>query len=491
MQLSINRFKAPAKPRFIFSHLFLGVIGSMQMVMSQSPGNFTATGSMTTPRANHTATLLLNGKVLIAGGFGVTAFNAPVVSAEIYDPTTGTFTSTGNMTTVRTQHNATLLADGRVLITGGRSVANGAILTSAELYDPSTGTFTAIGERTSMSVSRGTATLLGNGKVLITGGPTATLYDPATGTFTATLAYAGQSPEFVETATLLPDSRVLLTGEAGGTGWAELYDPGTGTFSLTGPMIGWDELNTATLLTNGKVLFLSSGEGDGTTAGDLAGAEIYDPATGAFNLIGFTTASHEFSTNALLPNGTVLITGGQLPGGNGSVSAEIYAGNYSFYAPKNMTTARHDHTATLLPDGTVLIAGGFSSWPYPTSSAEIYQPQELKAAPVLFSLSHDGRGQGAIWHTATGEIVSPDNPGVAGEALSMYTTSLVDGGVIPPNVAVGGRFAEIIFFGNAPGHLAFNQVNFTVPSGMAPSAAVPVRLTYLGRPSNEVTIGLR
>jgi uncharacterized protein (TIGR03437 family) len=187
-----------------------------------------------------------------------------------------------------------------------------------------------------------------------------------------------------------------------------------------------------------------------------------------------------------------LIAGGQLPGGNGLASTELYApGTGSFYAAGNMTTARAGLTATLLPDGTVLIAGGFSVWPYPTSSAEIYKPPVLQAAPVLFSLSQDGQGQGPIWHAAIGQVASPDNPAIAGEALAMYCTSLVDGGVIPPQVAIGGRLAEILFFGNAHGYQGFNQVNFRVPSGVAPGAAISVRLTYLGRPSNEVTISLR
>jgi uncharacterized protein (TIGR03437 family) len=139
----------------------------------------------------------------------------------------------------------------------------------------------------------------------------------------------------------------------------------------------------------------------------------------------------------------------------------------------------------------VLISGGFSIWPAPTASAEIYHPAVLVHAPVLFSLSGDGQGQGAIWHATTGQIASPDNPAIAGEALSMYTTSLVHGGMVPPQVAVGGGHAEIIFFGDAPGYPGYYQVNFRVPSGVAPGPAVSVRLTYLSRPSNEVTISVR
>ena len=115
----------------------------------------------------------------------------------------------------------------------------------------------------------------------------------------------------------------------------------------------------------------------------------------------------------------------------------------------------------------------------------------LVPAVVLFSLSGDGQGQGAIWHTATGQIASSNNPTVAGEILSMYTTSLVEGGVIPPQVAIDGKLAEILYFGDAPGYPGYNQVNFRVPNGVEPGSAVSVRLTYIGRPSNAVTIGVR
>jgi uncharacterized protein (TIGR03437 family) len=108
----------------------------------------------------------------------------------------------------------------------------------------------------------------------------------------------------------------------------------------------------------------------------------------------------------------------------------------------------------------------------------------------LFSTSGDGKGQGAIWHAQTGQIASAGNRAVAGEALSMYTTSLANGGVIPPQVAIGGRLAEVLYFG-ASGYPGYNQVNFRLPSGLAPGSAVSVRLNYIGRPSNQVTLGVR
>jgi len=180
-----------------------------------------------------------------------------------------------------------------------------------------------------------------------------------------------------------------------------------------------------------------------------------------------------------------------LPPGRRSQRGALRSFRGAFAAASDMTTARSWHTATLLPDGAVLMSGGYGDGGVKFASAEVYKPPLLKAAPVLFSVSGDGQGQGAIWHATTGEIASPNSPAIAGEVLSMYTTSLVDGGVVPPRIAIGGRLAEVLYFGGAPGYSGYNQVNFRLPNGVASGPAVVLRLTYLGRSSNEVTIGVR
>jgi len=478
-------------------------LAQASVTLAQSPGTFTATGRMTTPRAGHTATLLTSGKVLIAGGrsLGFTT----LASAELYDPDRGTFAPTGDMTAARSHHTATLLPDGRVLIAGGSTSAGQGLIPSngAEIYDPSTGTFTATGNMIGSHVCQ-QANLLGNGKILIAGGsvggpedrvPNAELYDPATGAFAATGAYVTDTHVYGfntcqgAVSTLLPDGRVLIVFESGD---AELYDPSAGLFTRTGNPIGGghnDGLPTATLLMNGKVLVAG-----GAWDGDLAptGAELYDSRTGTFIATGNMITGHVLSTATLLPDGTVLMAGSFVFPGE-LANAEVYGPvTGAFTATGNLITARGDgQTATLLNSGQVLVAGGFSLYPAVTSNAEIYRPLVIVDAPALSNLSEDVGGQGAIWHAATGQVASPANPAHGGEVLAMYTNSLFDGGVIPPQISVGGRLAEVLFFGNAPGFPESNQVNFRVPAGVAAGPAVPVRLTYLGRWSNAVTIAVQ
>jgi hypothetical protein len=264
----------------------------VSLVSAQSPGAFTATGSMTAPRTFHTATLPISGKVLVAGGAASAQTLATADTAELYDPASGTFAVTGDMGTARAGHTATLLPDGRVLVAGG-IIDSPLKLNSAEIYDPSTGTFSPTGNMISAHTYH-QAILLGNGKVLIAGGsggsldvvPAAELFDLASGTFSPAGPYTSSpsSPNTGQAAvsSLLPDGRVLILWESGA---AELYDPTAGSFTPTGASIGKsysESLPTATLLLNGKVL-VAGGEDE---SGNRSSAERYDPSTGAFTATG-------------------------------------------------------------------------------------------------------------------------------------------------------------------------------------------------------------
>jgi N-acetylneuraminic acid mutarotase len=198
-------------------------------------GTFSATGSLNTVRGAP-AVLLNNGKVLFAGGHNFS--DGYLASAEIYDPTAGTFTFTGSLITARAAHSATLLQNGKVLVAGGdNNGGNGNFLAFAELYDPSSGTFTATGSLNNQREGQ-SATLLANGQVLIVGGGVTTiaqqsydmseLYDPASGVFIFNAPT--NSTRFFLSATLLNNGKVLVTGQetpAGGGNPvpSEVYKP--------------------------------------------------------------------------------------------------------------------------------------------------------------------------------------------------------------------------------------------------------------------------
>ena len=322
---------------------------TVRVAMARPAAAFMPTGSMTVARYGHTATLLLDGHVLIAGG-------GPA-SGELYDPKSQTFTATGSMTLAQDARSATLLANsklpsyGKVLMAGGGDLI-------AELYDPTAGTFTATGSLGAPHLGQ-TATLLQNGQVLIAGGETAKaeLFNPSTSAFVATGSMTVSRTG--HTATLLSDGRVLIAGGVQdfgpgtvpiplGTGVAsaELYDPVSGTFSSTGSMSEGRSGHTATLLVDGTVLVTGM---DNT-------AEVFNPRSGTFSVVG--EVSRGFGATATLRNdSTVLVAGGRKI--VSQTTAELFAPESGgFVATGSLITARDGHTATRLVDGTVLITGG-------------------------------------------------------------------------------------------------------------------------------------
>jgi hypothetical protein len=194
-------------------YIFLLLLSFLSTVV-QAQTNFTSTGSLTTARYNHTATLLPNGLLLVAGGYNYSY----IASSELYNPATGTWATTGSLNTARQNHTATLLPNGLVLVAGGND--EGGELASCELYNPATGTWTTTGSLNNAREGH-TATLLPNGLVLVVAGVylyngsgfpliICELYNPATGIWTtiASLSTARDG----HTATLLPNGLVLVAG---------------------------------------------------------------------------------------------------------------------------------------------------------------------------------------------------------------------------------------------------------------------------------------
>jgi hypothetical protein len=298
-------------------------------------GKWAATGTMGTARASgYTATVLQNGQVLVAGGVEAGVNMTVTSGAELYNPATGTWAATGSMTTARTGHTATLLPNGQVLVAGGEACVTStcAYLASAELYNPATGTWTPTA---SMTVARygHTATLLPNGQVLVAGpGSSAELYNPAAGTWAATGSMT--SPHFGALAGLLANGQVLVVCGVDDPGVppcaADLYNPATGTWASDGVAFLSAARNySVTLLNNGQVL-ISGGENGVYPAKETVttAARLFDPATGASTVTGDMTIPREFHTLIVLPNGQVLAAGGETQNNKGqfsvTASAELY-----------------------------------------------------------------------------------------------------------------------------------------------------------------------
>ncbi|HYO52521.1 kelch repeat-containing protein [Archangium sp.] len=308
------------------SVLVMGGYNTTSELYDPTSGTWAPTGNSLIPHRGHTATKLQDGRVLIAGGGQCP--DTPI-TAELYDPALGQWTPAGMLNQLRFHHTATLLPNGKILVTGGGDSEMGSnTLASAELYNPTSGTWSFTG---SMHAARRyhTATLLPNGKVLIVGGSdgnesllaSAELYDPATGTFTSVASMS--VARTYHSATLLPSGQLLVAG-GGGTKWdfaasAELYDPTFNTWRATGNMSKPRRYHSATLLPNGKVL-VAGGYHEYT--GILYASELYDPASGTWSDTASMNVDRYGHTTTLLPNGAVLAAGGF--SNHDQASAELY-----------------------------------------------------------------------------------------------------------------------------------------------------------------------
>jgi hypothetical protein len=311
-------------------------------VPGTGPGFNALPGSLTIPRYGAAAAPLPGGDVLIAGGASsdVTAPGPTLLSsAEVFDPSTGVFTTLpGSMTTARFAPVAAPLPGGDVLIAGGISGSGqygGNTLSSAELFDPSTGRFTPLPASMTTPRAGAVAAQLPGGDVLIAGGDeccggptgtvsTAEVFNPATGVFTA-LPGSMTTARFLAAAAPLADGDVLIAGGSNASGTlssAELFDPTTDAFRATGSMTTGRYAPLAAPLANGDVLVAAGGGSSGNT---LSSAEVFDPTSGAFTLLPVSmTTGRGAAMAAPLPGGVVLIAGGDISSGAVLSSAEVF-----------------------------------------------------------------------------------------------------------------------------------------------------------------------
>ncbi|MCA1571829.1 MAG: kelch repeat-containing protein [Acidimicrobiales bacterium] len=399
-------------------------------------------------RVGHTATLLADGRVLVAGGFEyATAPNQLSPTGQLYDPATKQWKSTGAMSVPRTNHTATLLPGGRVLVAGGQDQA-GYPLASSEILDPSTGAWSQADLLGSTRSTDGTTTADSPtftsasasftaadvareivGTHIPAGTRIASVESPTSVTLSANATGAGSGLQFTvaagrfeHTAASIAGGRVLVTGGYDASGEplasAEVYDPAAphpdgggrvGAWRRTSPMAHARAGHTTTALKDGRALVAGGGS---------ASAEVYDPAdgsgTGGWRAAGAMGGNRRFHTAALLESGRVLVAGGESPGPLSS--AEVYdPATNSWSATGSMAIARRFHAATPLKDGRVLVTGGYVDGRRLTS-AELYDPSSTRATPTVTNVE-----------PRTGPTLGGTDVTITGSALFGSPTEVVFG----------------------------------------------------------------
>src|ERR1700733_8008257 len=445
-------------------------------------GTFTPTGNLNTARIFNTATLLTNGQVLIAGGSDSNWDQ--IDTAELYNPASGTFTFTGSLNTARTSHTATVLTSGQLLIVGGWD-SNGDYITSdtasSELYNPTIGTFVTSGNLNTARDTH-TATRMNNGQVLVVGGfdsnsnvlSSAELYDPVAGTFTLTGSL--NFGRAVHTATLLNNGLVLIAGGYDNNGnavaSAELYDPVAGTFAVTGSM------NTprydgaqGTLLSNGMVLLAGGQDNNGNT---LASAELYDPVAGTFTVTGSMNSTRQSLTTTLLNNGLVLVAAGMDYYANVLNSAELY--QPSTLTPAGLVSIAVSPSSSSLPVGgpeAFTAIGTFSDNSTQTLASVTWNSSDNTIATI----SNDASDRGNTVAVATGSVTLS---ACAGSLCGSTGVTVAP----PPNITglspISGTVGTVIPIPGAnlgtSGLVAFNGTTAAPTTWSGSSITVPVPL---------------
>ncbi|NQW16635.1 MAG: peptidylprolyl isomerase [Chloroflexi bacterium] len=340
---------------------------------------------MSTPKGAHSASRLLDGRVLITGG---DAASGTTNVSEIYDPSSGSWTLGPNMAKSRTFHKSVTLKDGRVLVTLG-SIGTTA-LSSSELFNPDTNEWSGAGD---VAVARAshTATLLADGRVLVAGGGDITrvvasvdLFDPATNTWSA--AEDLITERAVHSATLLDDGRVVVIGGLDAEGAAmlsaEIYDPDSDTWTQASSRSQSSAFHAVALLADGRVL-VTGGVTDGGIA--VRTSEIYDPLSDTWTETGSANDDHIGPGVVALESGEVIVIGGGDIARSTATVEQWSPDTEEWTVLGLIASPRGLHTTTVLNSGKVLIAGGGDSLG-PKNSTEILDPKELSILPDNLSI---------------------------------------------------------------------------------------------------------
>lgn len=353
-------------------------------------GAWSGTSPLATERYDYSATLMPNGKVMVAGGYNYrVAGQYPQSVVEIYDTANGTWEAAPSLPAPRYQHSATLLPGGQVMVAGG---ANSIVLNTSVVYDPAAALWTTSGNMQAPREWAFCATLMPNGKILVSGGqsmgggflfsPSAEVYDIASGVWSMTgrMTWGRRAHNQV----LLPNGRVLVVGgyEIRSTQTCELYDTATGQWTRTGDLHTARDTQASCLLPNGKVL---TAGGVHSTYDDpdefLSSCELYNPDTGLWTMTGSMSQIRRDFELVPLPNGKIMAVGGKDPAGVALAGCELYDQATGQWTPaSSLSIGRIGYGATVLGNGKILVSGGSSGGPL--NSCEIYDPATGQWTPT-------------------------------------------------------------------------------------------------------------
>lgn len=361
------------------------------------PYSWTVTGGMAASHSGHTATLLRNDKVLVVGGL-----NADGVSSVVCELYGGSgWSAAPSLATARTGHTATLLSSGGVLVAGGTD-GNG-VLASCETFSPNPAPWEDAAPmwygRTGHS-----ATLLPSGKVLVAAGSgwgqsfvsNTELFDPKTDSWKLLTPISGRAGQ---STTLLPDGRVLFAGGyrspsgAGFSAACDFFQSATNAWGAAASMNDRRAFHACVLLPDGKVLVAGGYKTNDYMA--MASAEVFDPVTGLWSLTNPMTTPRNRPAGVLLTNGKALVIGTTSTYSSGPLSAELYDPASGSWSPAGTLNYPHESfSCVLLQDGQVLVAGG-TYYENVRGTAEIYNPLTNSWNPAAQMLNR-GLGQNAV-----------------------------------------------------------------------------------------------